>query len=245
MTIIGVTNEPASRIRPFIEEKNMKYTVAIGAAQAYATRGIPHAWLVDAGGKVVWEGHPASLKSAMIQKHLKSVNLPPRFNLTAKGLEKANRSLNAGLLGSGVTSLDKYLKKPKSEEGEAEAKAARKKVVTYAKGLLKKADKSAESGDMVTALHALTAFETSFKGHKFATKAKDKRTAWNKDPEMKLEIAAAKIVIKAEALMDAGAYRAAGGVLVKVSKGKKYKDTKTRRKAEELVEEVLKQLRRG
>ncbi len=245
MTIIGVTNEPASRIRPFIKAKNMKYTVAIGRALEYATTSIPRAWLVDARGEVVWEGHPAGLKDSMIQEHLKAVNLPPRFNLTAKGLEKANRSLNAGKLGSGITSLDRYLKKPKSEEGEADAKAARKKVVAYAKSLLKKADKSASQGDMVTALGALAVFENSFKGHKFAKKAKDKKNAWNKDPEMKLEVAAAKIIIKAEALVDAGAYRAAGGALAKVVKGRKYRETKTRQKAAELLEEVMRQLRRG
>ncbi len=245
MTIIGVTNEPASRIRPFIKEKNMKYTVAIGAAREYATTGIPRAWLVDARGEVVWEGHPAGLKDSMIQEHLKAVNLPPRFNLTAKGLEKANRSLNAGKLGSGITSLDRYLKKPKSEEGEAEAKAARKKVVAYAKSLLKKADKSASQGDMVTALGALAVFENSFKGHKFAKKAKDKKDAWDEDPEMKLEVAAAKIIIKAEALVDAGAYRAAGGALAKVVKGRKYRETKTRQQAEALLKKVMRQLRRG
>ncbi len=245
MTIIGVTNEPASRIRPFIKEKKMKYTVAIGAARDYATTGIPRAWLVDARGKVVWEGHPRELKDSMIQEHLRAVNLPPRFNLTARGLEQANKSLNAGKLGSGVTSLDRYLKRPKSEEGEAEAKAARKKVVAYAKGLLKKAGKSADQGDMVTALGALAEFEKRFKGHKFAKKAKDKRDAWNDDPEMKLEVAAAKIIIRAEALADAGAYKAAGGALVKVVRGRKYKETKTRQKAEELLEEVMKQLRRG
>ena len=88
-------------------------------------------------------------------------------------------------------------------------------------------------------------FEKSFKGHRFAKKAKDKRDAWNEDPEMKLEVAAAKIIIRAEALADAGAYKAAGGALVKVVRGRKYKETKTRQKAEELLEEVIKQLRRG
>ncbi len=245
MTIIGVTNEPASKIRAFIEAKNMSYTVAIGAALEYATTSIPRAWLVSAKGKVVWEGHPASLKDSMIQEQLRAVSLPPRFNLKAKGLATANKNLNAGKLGSGVTSLDRYLKRPKSEAGEAEAKAARKRVVDYAKGLLKKAGKSAAQGDMVTALGALDVFESSFKGHKFAKKAKDKRDAWNKDPEMKLEVAAAKIIIRAEALADAGAYKAAGGALVKVVRGKKYKETRTRQLAEELLEEVMKQLRRG
>ncbi len=62
---------------------------------------------------------------------------------------------------------------------------------------------------------------------------------------MKLEVAAAKIIIRAEALADAGAFKAAGGALVKVVRGRKYKETKTRRKAEELLEEVMRQLRRG
>ena len=73
LTIIGVTDESASMIEKFIDQRGIDYVVAIGGAGAYQTRGIPHAWLVGASGTVVWEGHPMGLKESQIEKYLAEV----------------------------------------------------------------------------------------------------------------------------------------------------------------------------
>ena len=66
--IVGVSDEEAGVVKPFVEQQGdtMDYVVAIdtkggvGKAYmgAYGQDGIPTAFIVDAGGKVVWYGHP-------------------------------------------------------------------------------------------------------------------------------------------------------------------------------------------
>ncbi|AQT67318.1 Cytochrome c biogenesis protein CycY [Anaerohalosphaera lusitana] len=67
-TIIGISNEGADKVKPFVEEKGdeMAYTVAVDDDRSmskaymdtYGVRGIPHAFIVDQQGKIVWHGHP-------------------------------------------------------------------------------------------------------------------------------------------------------------------------------------------
>jgi thiol-disulfide isomerase/thioredoxin len=69
VTIIGISNEPVKTIKPFVEKMGdqMAYTVASDAKQlththymqAYGVRGIPHAFIVDGKGKLVWQGNPS------------------------------------------------------------------------------------------------------------------------------------------------------------------------------------------
>lgn len=66
--IIGISDEAEDQVRGFVGDKGdeMAYTVAIDQDrktwEAYATpfgvRGIPHAFVVDRSGTLVWQGHP-------------------------------------------------------------------------------------------------------------------------------------------------------------------------------------------
>lgn len=68
MTFIGVSNEEASVVKPFVAEMGdkMGYTVAVDQSQttsrewmqAAGQNGIPCAFIVDGGGKIVWIGNP-------------------------------------------------------------------------------------------------------------------------------------------------------------------------------------------
>jgi len=73
---IGVSDEKPSVVKPFVEKMGdkMDYTVAIddqrqtskGYMEAYEQGGIPHAFIVDKQGRVVWQGHPmAKLEAAL------------------------------------------------------------------------------------------------------------------------------------------------------------------------------------
>jgi len=65
---IGISDEDAATVRPFVEKMgtNMAYTIALDRAKetaraymrAFAVEGIPHAFVVDKEGKIVWQGHP-------------------------------------------------------------------------------------------------------------------------------------------------------------------------------------------
>ncbi len=68
VTIIGVSNEPAATVKPFVADKGdeMDYTVAIDPERkvsdaymkAFGVGGIPHAFIIDKTGTLVWHGHP-------------------------------------------------------------------------------------------------------------------------------------------------------------------------------------------
>jgi thiol-disulfide isomerase/thioredoxin len=68
VVIIGITDENASTVKSFVKKmaEKMEYTVAIdddsqtGAAymQAYGVDGIPHAFIVNKEGALIWHGHP-------------------------------------------------------------------------------------------------------------------------------------------------------------------------------------------
>jgi thiol-disulfide isomerase/thioredoxin len=78
VVIIGVSDEDASAVRPFVESMgtNMNYTVAVDDQMkswtnymaAFGQTGIPHAFVVDKKGSIVWHGSPmAGLDQALDQ----------------------------------------------------------------------------------------------------------------------------------------------------------------------------------
>jgi thiol-disulfide isomerase/thioredoxin len=68
VTIIGISNEPAEKVKPYVEKMadKMNYNVAIDSnltatqlyMEAYGEEGIPTAFIVDQNSAVVWRGHP-------------------------------------------------------------------------------------------------------------------------------------------------------------------------------------------
>jgi len=68
LTIIGISNEKADVVKPFVKEKaeTMDYTVAVdpsrqisqGYMGAFNVGGIPHAFIVGKDGNLLWHGHP-------------------------------------------------------------------------------------------------------------------------------------------------------------------------------------------
>jgi hypothetical protein len=230
LTIIGVTDDPVSKLTSFIEDKGIKYVIAVGGGSGYTTAGIPHAWLVNGIGEIVWEGHPAELKDDAIETQLKSVRLRPTFGLP-KDLKKAETSLNAGKYVDGIKALETYLKKPKSDEGEKAAKEAIEKVQTYGKETLAQADGYAQEGYYAEAMEAVAALEKGFKGTEVGDEAKKKHDAWKKDDKVKTELEAGARVDKADGLTRAKKFKEAGAFLQRVLQVKKYEGTKARERA--------------
>lgn len=70
LVVIGITSEEPSAVQKFTEQTPIDYTVAYAAdkevSRQFGVRGIPHAFLVDKSGKIIWRGHPAKLTDEMI-----------------------------------------------------------------------------------------------------------------------------------------------------------------------------------
>lgn len=68
VTFVGVTDEELPVVKKFVTQMGdkMNYTVAIdrdgktsqGYMKAFGVDGIPHAFVVDKAGQIVWQGHP-------------------------------------------------------------------------------------------------------------------------------------------------------------------------------------------
>jgi thiol-disulfide isomerase/thioredoxin len=71
LEIVGITDEDETTVKKFQQQVPMAYNVAINTPQSvyqqFGIEGIPTAFLVNKGGKIVWTGHPMDLTEAEIQ----------------------------------------------------------------------------------------------------------------------------------------------------------------------------------
>ncbi len=243
LSIVGVTNEPNSKVESFIQDKGINYLIAIGNASGYPSRGIPAAWLVGANGKVVWQGHPASLKEAQIEEALKTVRLGPYFELP-RALRKAQILLNGKKYANGVKELERYLKRPKDSDVAAKAQAAIDMLEKHGKSELELVEKKVADAQFHVVLTKLTDLEKSFKGLETGKAARARLKELKKDKELKLEMEVAATVVRAQMYLDVGAKGAipAAKMLKKLTKQKRFAETKMLKVAEELLDEALSQI---
>lgn len=75
LIIVGISSEKKSVVTDFLKKMPMDYFPALDSGGAlgksFGVTGIPHAVLVDKSGKIIWEGHPMTLKEKQIQAVLK------------------------------------------------------------------------------------------------------------------------------------------------------------------------------
>ena len=62
VVFIGLTEEPAAKVKPFVAANDIRYPVGAGSASVrlYGIRRIPRAFVVAPGGRIAWEGHPTT-----------------------------------------------------------------------------------------------------------------------------------------------------------------------------------------
>ena len=233
MTIIGVTDEPASKVKPFVKQKGIEYVVALGGAAGYKTRGIPRAWLVSPTREILWEGHPAALTDAIIAKALVGAKPYPVFRDLPSDLRRAQAKLNRGQFAAGLAALEKYIKSPGSDEAEAAARAAIKRIKNFARRSFAEVAACERDGRYNDALFTLDLVAKLFKGRKEGTRAKELKAKWLKDKTIKAEIEAGRILEKAESLASAGDKKKAARLLKQLARSKKFADTKARKRAVE------------
>ncbi len=98
--IVGITTEKIKPVRTFINKMGdmMDYAVAIddneGTSKAYMEAfgidGIPHAFIVDKKGLIVWQGHPMDNMELVLDKVLTGTFEPGKEKFVGQLLEDAN-----------------------------------------------------------------------------------------------------------------------------------------------------------
>jgi hypothetical protein len=98
LRILAISNEPASKVEPFIAEQGITYTVGLStdALSVYGGGGIPHAYLIGPDGVVLWEGNPHGLPKDEVERALKSTftlrAVAPELKAAATAFEKGKLS---------------------------------------------------------------------------------------------------------------------------------------------------------
>lgn len=123
VVVIGVTGEAEETVRPFVENMGMKYLVVVDTNHAYADTymegvpGIPHAFIVDTNGILVWDGHPMD----GLEDILSQVLAGTYDMITAKEAQgedvELQKLLTEGDYDKALSTLDKLIsKEPNSFE---------------------------------------------------------------------------------------------------------------------------------
>jgi peroxiredoxin len=123
VVIVGVTSEDENTVRPFVEKMGMKYLVAIDTNRTFAEtymqgiQGIPHSFIVDTNGVVVWSGHPsAGLKDALSDVVAGTYDMETA-RASQGDSEELQKLLMAGDFEKALDTLDKLLAAdPKNSE---------------------------------------------------------------------------------------------------------------------------------
>ena len=72
VVIVALTDEPADQVRKFVDDLKIRYIVGTDSLSGfdYAVDSIPHAFVIDGSGQIVWSGYPDSeLDGAVAQAH--------------------------------------------------------------------------------------------------------------------------------------------------------------------------------
>ena len=232
MTIIGVSDETAAKVKSFLSKNRVNYLIAVGGAPGYSTRSLPSAWLISPDRQIVWHGHPMSLSDRVIVPHLADVRLRPTFTLPS-ALKSAERMLNDGRYAAGLRVIDTYLKK---QTGDHKAVSdVREQVVAYGERRIATAEGLAGDGDHARAIKSMGRIEKAFRGTPVGDQARTKRRAWLRDPKVKAELDATDLLGRAEKLIARRRFKKARASLERLLNAPRFAGTKAREAARKLM----------
>ena len=185
LRIVSVSSEPASKINSvMIKDLGAKFWMASDTKRTtlrpFGGGGIPHAYLVDAMGKVAWDGHPGSLKDGQIEKLLAQAfdpKLDRELHPSLKGLVKSYTKGHFGKVFSGAA---RFLQ---SEERAVSSDAAYLQDRCKAVGAFKRkvVEGAIQEKDYATAYDILKTLPKNFAGMEVAKWATETQGKLDKD----------------------------------------------------------------
>lgn len=155
-----MTDEGKKDTEAWIESKKVKYAYAYDKGGKLKSKlgvsGIPHAFLVNAQGKIVWEGHPGELTDKQIKQAVDGALPKPLFELSDKAsalkAALAKRTYAAALAEAGKLS-------------EADDGPALKAVVqSLIAGRVASVQSALKDGDFLNAFETATALKKELDG---------------------------------------------------------------------------------
>lgn len=192
---------PKEKVVGLCRAKHVNYTVTNGGGpRGDESHGIPHAWLFDASGKLVKEGHPEELYSLIPDLLAKE----PHWITGGKKLESAAKSVGEGLkagksFGWALGECESLLKK-KDEKAVAEATFLKEQILAEGERLLEQA-KALEGENAFKAERTYEEAKAVFKKTDVASKAEERLKELKKDKAHQEEVKVGKLACQAEELV--------------------------------------------
>jgi thiol-disulfide isomerase/thioredoxin len=117
VVFVGVSTEMADKVHPFVERmgNKMEYVVAVDDREetskaymdAFHVGTIPHAFVVDKTGEIVWNGHPMAGLDKVLEQVVEARFDPKRAARTAGAVQLAQRYLTGASTGQKGPELEK------------------------------------------------------------------------------------------------------------------------------------------
>jgi hypothetical protein len=195
LVVVGVTGEEESEVKAWVEKNKVAYPIGIGDTEDYNVRAIPHAFLIDKEGKVIWRGNPGSLDARTIDEAL--VGAKPA--VVVAGLEEV-QSLRRSKDHGGAWRKAKSLLEAGglSERAEAQATDWMQASTRFVEESMKAADAAESQKDLFLLWSKLEPVASLYQGVPGAEAAKARLAALLADPKNKREIEAGRKVAEAK-----------------------------------------------
>jgi len=246
--ILAITSEEKSVVEPWLAQNGVQYTVGIGgnAADGYGGGGIPHAYLVDPEGTVVWEGHPASLSDGDVEKLLRRTK---DFYLrdVHGDLKEAARAFEKGQLVQARTLAQEIKDQASDEQIISDAQYVLNRVQATRDFWKRQANEGEAAGLYEQVFDSLEKLEKHFDGGPAGEEAAARLKELKADAQVKVELKACKELDRLRGdFADAGtSERKLDDVARKLERFlQKYEGTKTAARAQRLLQAVERAPRR-
>lgn len=192
LTVLGVTSEGKGDTEKWVAAKGAKYPYAYDAggklSRACGVSAIPHSVLIDATGRVIYDGSPGGITPDIVQKAVAGALKTPLYELP-KEFTKVRGHIAKGDLGAAM-------KEAQTLKAQANAPAEAATVVDAIQGMINGqiagGDADAQAGDYLNAQRAYERVMKSAKGLPEADTAKSKLSEMMKDDTAKKVIKAQK-----------------------------------------------------
>ncbi len=115
VVIVGVTQEDEAKVKPFVESLKIPYRIAMDPKKTTAgtwmkgVEGIPHAFIVDTNGVIVWSGHPMDGMREALADVLEGTYDPEKRKKQEELQEKLARALQMQNFDQALTIADAML----------------------------------------------------------------------------------------------------------------------------------------
>jgi hypothetical protein len=245
---VAISSEDAGKVGEFVIANAITYPVGIAKkTQDYGSGGIPHAYLISPAGKVVWDGHPASLQNGQIEKLLRKTKdfycrkvvaeVKPAAAAFSKG-----KLVEARKLATAIKD-----KEGAGREAVADAEYVLARVDAMRTAWKRKVENGTHAGLYPDVFDTLVKIQKHLPGTEEAQAAATKMAELKADPNVKLELKASKSLDKlVQQKAKAGANdKKLDALRKRVEKFiKKYEGTKAAERAELLRKAIIKTKRR-